>query len=88
MPNKFNNKILYLSFHNSLKKKFGVNHIIPIKIVLIKLGRQYLVPKSLRMAALRDLQRLGLLEKVDKENLRILDLAISLEDNVSKFYKG
>jgi len=76
---KLDNKILYLSFHNSLRKKFGINRVISRKEVIIKLGRQYLVPKKLRDDALKELEKMGLIECVDRSNVRIIDCELSLE---------
>ena len=83
---KINKKILYLSFHNSIKKKFGVNRLISKEDIIIKLGRQFLVPKPLRIVALKELEEMNLLKKEDANNYKILDCEIDIEDT-NKFYQ-
>jgi len=83
---KINKKILYLSFHNSIKKKFGVNRLISKEDIIIKLGRQFLVPKPLRIVALKELEEMKLLKKEDANNYKILEGDFDLEDT-NKFYK-
>ena len=80
-------KILYLAFHNSLKKVHGVNHIVSRKDIFSKLGRQFLVPKPLRASCLIELERMNLLERVDRDNLKILDCQIDIETEPDKFIK-
>jgi len=84
---KISNKILYLSFHNSLKKKFGVNKLISKEEIRIKLGRQFLVPKNLRNNAVKELEKMGLIKKQDKNSFLILEGEFDLENNPNKFYK-
>ena len=83
---ELNNKILYLSFHNSLKKKFGVNKLISKDQVRIKLGRQFLVPKNLRNSAIKELVSMNLL-KEKEDGFIILEGEYDLENNPNKFYK-
>lgn len=81
-----NHKILYLSFHNSIKKKFGVNRLVSKKELKIKLGRQFLVPKNLTIVALKELENMGLIKKENSVYYKILDINFDLEENVNKFY--
>ena len=83
---KLNNKILYLSFHNSLKKKFGVNRIIHKKEIIIKLGRQFLVPKNLRVLALKELENMGLFKQESRDHFKILEGFCDLEENPKEFF--
>lgn len=82
---KIDNKILYLSFHNSLKKLFGVNRFVEKEMIKIKLGRQFLVPKSLREEAVKELERMKLIE-VKGNQIKILEGDYDLENNPNKFY--
>lgn len=84
---KISNKILYLSFHNSLKKVYGVGRIITRKELHTKLGRQYLVPKNLRLVACKELEKMGLIKNVRKNEFEILDSEVNLEEDVNKFYQ-
>lgn len=85
---KLNNTILYLSFHNSIKKKFGVHKLVHKKELIIKLGRQFLVPKKLRVKAVEELEKMGLIKKEDKDYFKILEGDFDLETNPRKFYKS
>jgi len=84
---RLDNKILYLSFHNSLKRKFGTNRLIQKKELLTKLGRQFLVPKRLREQAIKELISLGLFKEEDNKYIKILDGNFNIDDNEDKFYK-
>ena len=85
---RINSKILYLSFHNSLKKKFGVNKVIHKEEIIIKLGRQFLVPKNLRIKAVEELEKMGLIKKEDNDYFKILEGDFDLENNPQEFYKS
>jgi len=78
-------KILYLSFHNNLRKVWGSNAIVSRKDVFTKLGRQFLVPKQLRECALKELTDMKLLERLDRDKVKILDCNLDLE-NSSQFF--
>lgn len=80
-------KILYLAFHNSLKKVHGINNIIARKDIFSKLGRQFLVPKPLRASCLIELERMNLLKREDRDNVKILDFDIDIEKEPDKFIK-
>jgi len=83
---KFNNKILYLSLHNSLKKKYGVNRLVKKEDVKIKLGRQYLVPKNLRNIAIEELIEMKLITVEDTSYVKILEGEFDLENSPNKFF--
>lgn len=88
MKTTLDTKILYLSFHNSIKKVFGVNQVIPRKEIITKLGRQFLVPANLRIAALKELEDMKLIERVDRDNVKILEPKLDLELDANKFFKA
>lgn len=79
--------LLYLSFHNSLKKVYGVNSIINERDIEIKLGRQFLVPRPLRIIAIKELVNMKLLKKVDKGLYKILDYKLNVEEDTQEFLK-
>ena len=81
-------RILYLSFHNSIKKVFGVNKIIARKAIITKLGKQYLVPPNLREAAVKELILMGLFERIDRDNIKILEPKLDIELDANKFFKS
>jgi len=76
---KLNDNILYLSFHNSIKKIYGVNKFVEIEKIRIKLGRQYLVPKRFRDKAILELENMGLI-KVEEKYVKVLDKDLDLEN--------
>jgi hypothetical protein len=79
-------KILYLAFHNSLKKVHG-NIPIKRKDIFSKLGRQFLIPKPLRCASLREFENMGLLEPIDRDNVRLKNFDIDIENEPDKLIK-
>ncbi len=78
--------LLYLSFHNSLKKVYGVNRVVTKKDIIIKLGRQFLVPKPVRALAIKELEQMGLLKEESKNNFKILDYDLNIEEDTNKFF--
>lgn len=87
MKSKLNRGILYLSFHNSIKKVFGINRTITKKELMSKLGRQYLVPKPLRIIAIKELEEMDLLKKQTKNEFIILDCELNIEEDANKFFQ-
>jgi len=79
--------LLYLSFHNSIKKVFGVNRIVTKEELMIKLGRQFLVPKRLRICAIKELENMNLIKKEEGSNFKILDYELNVEEDANKFLK-
>lgn len=77
-----------MSFHNSLKKVYGVNRVVTKKELAIKLGRHPLVPKRYRLDAIKELVKMGLLKEVGKEEYKILDYKLNMEEDASKFLKA
>lgn len=82
-----NVKILYLSFHNLLKKKFGVNVTISRKEVFSELGRHFLVPKPLRIIVLKEMEEMQLIEIKDRDHLVVFNCKIDLETNTNYFLR-
>jgi len=80
--------LLYLSLHNQLIKKIGVNRIITRKDFFAIIGRHYLIPKNLRDAAIKEMQIMGLIEKIDGSNYIVLPCDLCIEEDASKFYKA
>ena len=79
--------LLYLSFHNSLKKVYGIGRIITKKDLMAKLGRQFLVPKQLRILAIKELERMNLIKKEERDYFKILDCNLNIEEDANKFFK-
>ena len=79
-----NKRILYLSFHNSLRKVYGNNVIVKRVDIFSKLGRQFLVPKNLRHEALKELELMGLLKPINADNIQIVNLDLNIENDYNK----
>lgn len=79
--------LLYLSFHNSLKKVYGINKIITKEQLIEKLGRHGLVPKQLRVLAIKELESMNLLKKESDNGFKILDYELNIEEDANKFFK-
>ena len=78
--------LLYLSFHNSLKKVYGVNKIVTKNQLIEKLGRHGLVPKQLRILAIEELEKMNLLKRESENEFKVLDYERNIEENKSKFF--
>jgi len=80
--------LLYLSFHNSLKKVYGVNRLVTKEQLIEKLGRHSLVPKALRVLAIKELEKMELIRKEeDGDDFIIIDCDLNIEENVNYFFK-
>lgn len=79
--------ILYLSFHNSIKKVYGIGRIVSERDLIIKLGRQFLVPKRLRILAIKELENMNLVKRESNNEFRILNFELDIEEDTNKFLK-
>ena len=79
--------ILYLSFHNSIKKIYGINRIITKEKLMEKLGRQFLVPKLLRPMAIKEHIDKNLLKQESKNEYKILNSKLDIEKDINKLVK-
>ena len=79
--------ILYLSFHNSIKKVYGIGRIVSERDLIIKLGRQFLVPKRLRILAIKELENMNLVKRESNNEFRILNYELDIEEDTNKFLK-
>ena len=87
MTEKLKIGLLYLALHNQLKKKYGVNTIITRKELFCKLGKHSQVPKSLRHYIIDEMVTKNILEKVNRDELKILPCEIDIEKEPQKLYK-
>ena len=85
--NRIKEGILYISLHNQLIKKFGVNHIITKKDIFEKLGRHQQIPKAVRELAMKELESKGLIKIDSIHCIRILPCEIDLETESHKLYE-
>lgn len=79
--------LLYIGLHSELKKKFGANMTISKRDIFEKIGRFNHLSKSLRPIVIKEMEEKGLLQKIDRENYKILPNDIDLEQDVNKLYK-
>ena len=78
--------LLYLGLHNQLKKKYGVNTIITRKELFGKLGRHYQIPKCLRHYIVDEMEKVNLIEKVNRDEIKVLPCEIDIEKDQNKLY--
>ena len=65
-------KILYLCLYNQLSKKFGRTTIVTRKKVFCEMGKHFLVPKSLKMTVVKELECMRLVKVVGRDGIQIL----------------
>ena len=78
--------LLYLGLHNQLVKKFGVNHLVTRKELFCKLGKHYIIPKNLRHIIILEMVEKKLIERVDRDTIKILSCEIDLERDANKLF--
>jgi len=78
--------ILYLSFHNLLKRKVGVNRYTNRKEINAMLGRHFLVPKNLRIAVIKELKNMNLIQE-DSNGIMIIDYKLDISQDANKLFK-
>lgn len=71
--------LLYLSLHNQLKKKYGINSIISRKEFFCKLGKHFMIPIDLRYYILLEMVKTNLIEKINRDSIKILPCDIDIE---------
>lgn len=85
--NNLNIGILYIAFHNQLVKKFGENSIILRKELYEKIGRFQHIQKGLRELVIKEMQDKNLIERLNRDNIKILPLVIDIEKDANKLYQ-
>ena len=85
MGEKLEIGLLYLGLHNQLVKTYGNYAIISRKCLFKRFGMHYYVPKNLRETLLKEMQNLNLIERVNRDNIKILPLELNLEEDYNKF---
>lgn len=79
--------LLYLSLHNQLKKKYGINTVISKKDFYIKIGKHGQIPKRLGVIVIKEMQEKNLIEIISRDTIRILSCDIDIENNVGELYR-
>lgn len=83
---KIKRGILYLSLHNQLKGRFGINVLVDKKLVYAKLGRHFMIPKNLRELVIKEMEELGLIKIENSHKIIVLPCDINLEEDINKLY--
>lgn len=84
---KLKRGLLYLSLHNQLIKKFGLNHPASKEEICIKLGRHYQIPKNLRVLELKNIEDMGLIKTISPKDVIILPCDINIETESNKLFQ-
>jgi len=84
---KLNIGLLYLGLHNQLIKKYGDGGELSRKEFFIKLGRHSQIPKEIRPLILIEMENMKLIERVNRDTIKILNLNINIETDYKKLYK-
>jgi len=79
--------LLYISLHNLLRKKVGVNRCISKKDFYTILGKHFLIPKNIRIVIIKEMEERNLVEIESQNSIKILDCELDLEKDTSKFYQ-
>lgn len=78
--------LLYLALHNVLLKKYKVNSIIQRKEILRQIGIHAHATHGLRDYVIQEMVKKRLLEKVNRDELKILPCEINIEEEPNKLY--
>jgi len=79
--------LLYLSLHCQLCNLTDGAGEITRKEFFRKLGQHFLIPKNLRPVVIREMEKMGLIKRKNRDVIIILDKKIDLERDVNKLYK-
>ena len=86
-------KILYLCVHKRLcedkrlHEKIKEEGIIKTKKFLEVLGELYHIPKKFKVLVLKEMISFNMIEKIDRNNLKVLPLEYDPEEHLNELYK-
>jgi len=86
MKKKLEIGLLYISLHNLLRKKVGINRYISKKDFYTILGKHFLIPKNIRIIVIKEMENKGLVTQ-EKEDIKILDCEWDLEHNTNQWFQ-
>ena len=86
MGEKLKIGLLYIGLHNQLKKKYGINCIFSRKELFCKLGKHSQLPKPLRHYIIEEMTKKRLLEKVNRDEVKLLPFEVDIETEPNKLY--
>lgn len=84
---KLKRGILYLSLHNMLEKKFGVNRIVSKKEIKIVLRRRFLIPKNMIQLTLKEMEEKKMIKRPNHKEVIIMPCDIKLAEDTQKIYQ-
>lgn len=79
--------LLYLSLHNQLIKRVGINRIINRKDFFCIIGKHFLIPKNLRYLIIKEMEYRKLINQITNDEIHILEYEFNLEKDANKFYQ-
>lgn len=79
--------LLYISLHNLLRKKTGINRYITRKDFFTTLGKHFLIPKNIRIVVIKEMEQRGLVKQETKDRIKILDCDLNIETNPNLWYQ-
>ena len=79
--------LLYLSLYSQLVNKVGVGNIITRKEFFCILGKHFLIPKDKRNFLITEMEKLELIHRENKEDIKVLKCDININDNPKEVYK-
>ena len=78
--------LLYISLHNQLVKRVGINKTLNRKDFFCIIGKHFLIPKNLRPIIIKEMENRELI-KQDNDNITVLNYDLDLEKDANKFYQ-
>jgi len=79
--------LLYISLHNQLVKKVGINRSMSRKDFFCIIGKHFLIPKNIRIVIIEEMKERGLIKEESNKDITVLQGDINLEEDSNKIYK-
>jgi len=79
--------LLYISLHNLLRRRVGINKYISRKDFYTILGKHFLIPKNIRIVVIKEMEQRGLVKQKNKENIKILDCDLDINKDINFWYQ-
>ncbi len=79
--------LLYISLHNLLLRKVGIDKIMTQKELFCHLGKHFLIPKNIKPIIFKEMQNLNMVKKIDRYKIEVLECKWDLETDTAEFYK-
>jgi len=83
-----NINIFYLCVHKRLFEKVGLSGNMLKDDFYILLGEIYHIPKVVRVIILKEMEKLNMIEVVEKDFIKVNPIIIDPEENINKFYEA